>query len=325
MDLDTVIIVGGMSFTILLIVLVVFSTSDRQKIRQERLAALSMLRYPKVRTSDGGETVRKKERDTSGILATLNKYAPKRDVLERLLLRTGKNISIGQFIAIMTIVGIFISMLVALMLKLSLISSLLFGSAVGVLGPLMVVRGIAERRLILFLRDFPDAIDLMVRGLRSGLPVSESMLSVAREFDGPIGFEFKSVMENVQFGTDMEKALWNMTEKLPSADVKFFVITLSIQKDTGGNLADTLNNLSNILRSRKQMVLKVKALSSEAKASAMILGSLPFVLFAILSVLSPEYIFQLFEDPRGHVMLGVGGVLIFIGVMIMRKMIKFRM
>ncbi|WP_420550056.1 type II secretion system F family protein [Curvivirga sp.] len=325
MDLNTIIIVGGMSLTILLIVLMVFGTSDRQKIRQDRLESLVKLRYSKTRVSEKHDTVRKQDKDTSGIFATLNKYAPKREVLEKLLLKTGKNISIGQFTAIMAVVSCIITLFVALFFKLGILISLLFGSAVGIMGPLMVIRSIAERRLSLFLRDFPDAIDLMVRGLRSGLPVSESMLSVAREFDGPIGAEFKAVMESVQFGTDMEKALWNMVDRLPSADVKFFVITLSIQKDTGGNLADTLNNLSNILRSRKQMVLKVKALSSEAKASAMILGSLPFVLFAILSVLSPDYIFQLFEDPRGHVMLAVGGGLIFIGVMIMRKMIKFRM
>lgn len=164
----------------------------------------------------------------------------------------------------------------------------------------------------------------MVRGMRSGLPVSESLISVSNEFDGPIGAEFKAVMDAVQFGSELEKALWSMADRLPSPDVKFFVITLSIQKDTGGNLADTLMNLSGILRSRKQMLLKIKALSSEAKASAMILGGLPFVLFGVMMFTSPDYVLMLFEDQRGQKMLVVGGVLILTGVTIMRKMVNFR-
>lgn len=327
MDLNTLIIVSGAVMTILIIFVMLMGNSHDQKKRQERLKSLSQRRFginAKAHKKGDADTVRKKDQDSNRVLAFLNSIAPKRQEMEKLLQRTGKSISIGQFVGAMVGAAVCVFVVIFFIVKLKLFVSIMFAVGAGILLPLVVVKNIAERRLQLFLRDFPDAIDLMVRGLRSGLPVSESMTSVSNEFDGPIGDEFRTVMETVQFGAEMEKALWQMAERLPSADVKFFVITLSIQKDTGGNLAETLMNLSSILRSRKQMVLKVKALSSEAKASAMILGSLPFVLFAILTVISPDYIFMLFEDPRGHKMLGVGGGLILIGIVVMRKLVNFR-
>ncbi|MDX1736683.1 MAG: type II secretion system F family protein [Alphaproteobacteria bacterium] len=324
MDMNILIVAVGVSITMLTIIVMLLSGSAAGRVRKNRLETLEMLRKNNVRLPSQTASVRKQINEKSRFLELLKRYMPKRQVIERKLEQTGKSISLGQYAAI-TLICILISFSAILILfNFGLLVSILAAVGLGILLPFFVIKQIADRRLAAFLKEFPDAIDLMVRGLRSGLPVSEGIKSVGNEFGGPVGAEFRRVMDEVQFGTELENALWSMAERLPAPDVKFFVITLSIQKDTGGNLADTLANLSNILRSRKQMVLKIRALSSEAKASAMILGSLPFVLFAILSFLAPEYIFMLFQDPRGHVMLMIGGGLICIGIVIMRNMVRFK-
>src|SRR3546814_6834106 len=140
----------------------------------------------------------------------------------------------------------------------------------------MAVGYLVNKRQDKFLAIFPEAIDLIVRGLKSGLPVTESINAVGREMDDPIGTEFRRIGDDIRFGKTMTEALWAATDRLSVAEFKFFVISLSVQQETGGNLAETLGNLSGILRSRQQMKLKVRAMSSEGRASAMIIGSLPF-------------------------------------------------
>ena len=135
--------------------------------------------------------------------------------------------------------------------------------------------------------------------------------------------DISAVTDAVRFGRPLEDALWDVSKRLDVAEFKFFVISLAVQKDTGGNLAETLGNLSDILRKRRQMKLKIKAMSSEAKASAMILGGLPFVMFAIIYVMSPGYEAMLFTDPRGKLMLGAGLAIMSVGILVMRKMVRF--
>ena len=187
----------------------------------------------------------------------------------------------------------------------------------------MVVGFLVNRRLNRFTSLFPEAIDLIVRGLKSGLPVSESIRTVGAEVPDPIGVEFRTVSDGVGLGQSLEEALWEASKRLDTPEFKFFVVSLSIQRETGGNLAETLGNLADILRRRRQMRLKIKAMSSEARASAYILGSLPFVVFAAILIINPGYAMQLFEDPRGHVMLGAGFASLFTGALVMAKMIRF--
>ena len=148
-------------------------------------------------------------------------------------------------------------------------------------------------------------------------------MAVAREMDDPIGTEFRKVCDAVRLGKPLEKALWSMADRLESTEVKFFVISLSIQQETGGNLAETLDNLSDIIRRRRQMKLKVAAMSSEAKASAIIIGSLPFAMFTILYVINPDYVTLLLTDVRGMIMTGVGLSMVGMGVAVMTKMVRF--
>jgi tight adherence protein B len=162
-----------------------------------------------------------------------------------------------------------------------------------------------------------------VRGLRSGLPVTESIRTIGTEVPDPIGVEFRTVTDGVGLGQSLEEALWDAAKRLDTPEFKFFVVSLSIQRETGGNLAETLSNLADILRRRRQMRLKIKAMSSEARASAYILASLPFIVFGAITIFNPGYSMQLFEDPRGHVLVAAGLTSLVVGVLVMAKMIRF--
>ena len=162
-----------------------------------------------------------------------------------------------------------------------------------------------------------------MRGLRSGLPVTETLAVVAQEVPGPVGYEFKTVIDGIKVGKTMEDALQDTADKLGIAEFNFFTITLAIQRETGGNLAETLSNLADVLRKRAQMKLKIRAMSSESKASAYIVGSLPFLVFGAIMYINPEYMGGFFSDDR-LIVAGLGaGVWMAIGAFIMAKMVSF--
>ena len=197
------------------------------------------------------------------------------------------------------------------------------GVLVGAGLPHMIVGFFIKKRLNGFTSKFPDGIELLVRGLRSGLPVAETLGVVATEVPGPVGEEFKAAVERMRIGRSMEEALQVTADKLGTAEFQFFVITLAIQRETGGNLAETLSNLSDVLRKRAQMKLKIKAMSSESKASAYIVGSLPFIVFGLVYMVNPNYLAGFFTDQR-LIVAGLGGMLwMSIGVFIMAKMVNF--
>jgi tight adherence protein B len=183
-----------------------------------------------------------------------------------------------------------------------------------------VVGSKIKKRQKLFLKLFPDAIDLMVRGLRAGLPVAESFINVSKELPPPMGDTFGMIAQQTQLGMPMEKALAENATKLALTEFNFFVTTIILQRETGGNLGEILNNLSEMLRQRHMMRLKIGALSSEARASAYIIGALPFLVFGILMAISPDYLDPLFNDIRGnHALIGAGCSL-GMGAFIMKRM-----
>jgi tight adherence protein B len=187
----------------------------------------------------------------------------------------------------------------------------------------MVIGYLINKRTNNFITKFPDGIELLVRGLRSGLPVTETLGIVAQEVPGPVGYEFKTVIDRIKVGKTMEDALQDTADKLGIAEFNFFTITLAIQRETGGNLAETLSNLADVLRKRAQMKLKIKAMSSESKASAYIVGSLPFLVAMAISFLNPEYMAPFLTDDR-LIVTGLGaGVWMGMGVLLMAKMVSF--
>ncbi len=201
--------------------------------------------------------------------------------------------------------------------------ALCLGLFVALAVPHFVVNKFIKKRSAQFTARFPDAIELMVRGLRSGLPISETISVVGQEIPGPVGVEFKEVGDKMRIGKTMEVALQDTADRLKTPEFQFFVIALAIQRETGGNLAETLGNLADVLRKRAQMKLKIKAMSSEAKASAWIVGALPFIVFGLVYSMNPEYLAGFFTEQR-LMIAGLGGLIwMSIGVFIMAKMVNF--
>ena len=236
--------------------------------------------------------------------------------------RTGKNWSMQEYLYVS--LGLVLTIALLTYLKSgAMLLSLGLGIFVGAGLPHLVVNHFVKKRGKQFTSKFSDAIDLLVRGLRSGLPVTETLGIVASEVPGPVGEEFKLVSDRIKVGRTMEDALQETADRLNMPEFSFFVITLAIQRETGGNLAETLNNLSDVLRKRAQMKLKIRAMSSESKASAYIVGALPFIVFGMIWWINPDYIGKFFIDER-LIVTGLGGfVWMSIGGFIMAKMVSF--
>ena len=190
--------------------------------------------------------------------------------------------------------------------------------------PRWVLSYMAAGRQKKFTEEFPNAMDILVRGIKSGLPVHDGLKIIAKESQPPLGEEFQRVVENVGVGMSLEGALEKMSERMPAPELRFFTIVIAIQAKTGGNLAEALNNLSSVLRARKMMREKIKALSSEAIASASIIGVLPPGVGLMITITRPAYIHVMFTDPRGQLMFLGGAFWMFCGIMMMRKMINFK-
>jgi tight adherence protein B len=174
-----------------------------------------------------------------------------------------------------------------------------------------------------FVSQFADAIDVIVRGVKSGLPLIECLRVIARESPEPLRMEFERVTDAIQMGSPVDQALNRMYVRMPLPEVNFFNIVLAIQAKAGGNLSEALGNLSTVLRSRKMLREKIKALSSEAKASAMIIGSLPPAVMVMVYITTPSYIMELFIHPVGHMILLGAGTMMATGIYVMRRMINF--
>lgn len=236
--------------------------------------------------------------------------------------RTGKGWTLSQYAYASAGLALAITVLIYLKTGAALLA-LVIGIFVGAGLPHMVVNFFIKRRGGAFTAKFPDAIELLVRGLRSGLPVTETLGVVATEVPGPVGEEFKMVTERIRIGKTMEEALQDTADRLNTPEFSFFCITLAIQRETGGNLAETLSNLADVLRKRSQMKLKIRAMSSESKASAYIVGSLPFIVFTMVYWINPKYLGGFFTDDR-LIATGLGGLVwMGIGAFIMAKMVSF--
>jgi len=198
------------------------------------------------------------------------------------------------------------------------------GLLVGTFGiPRFVLRHLVNRRLKNFTALFANAIDLIVRGVKTGMTVAECLSIVGKEMPDPIGAEFRYITESIQMGITLEECLNRLIMRVPTNETRFFAIVLITQQVTGGNLAETLAKLSGILRDRKKMRDKIKALSSEAKSSAAIIGAMPFAVAGVLSFTAPDYVSLLITTNAGNWCIVVGAVSMTGGILVMRKMINF--
>lgn len=260
-------------------------------------------------------------RDTRMDLA-VGRILPNPADLAKRLAMTGKDWTVGQYGIATAVIALVVATLM-LLKGLPILLALFVGLFIGVGLPHLVVGKVIARRVGKFTQKFPDAIELLVRGLRSGLPISETIGVVGSELDGPVGEEFRTVSDKMKIGRTMDVALQETADRLGTPEFQFFVITIAIQRETGGNLAETLANLANVLRMRAQMKLKIKAMSSESKASAYIIGALPFIVFGLIWFINGTYMQRFFIDER-LIVIGLGGLCwMAIGSFIMSKMISF--
>jgi tight adherence protein B len=198
-----------------------------------------------------------------------------------------------------------------------------FGLAAALLVPNVVVNYKRKQRLARFTADMPDALDVIVRGVKSGLPLSDCLKSIASDAVEPIRSEFKAIIDDHTMGMPLAVAVARLPDRIPVPEATFFAIVIAIQSRSGGSLSEALGNLSRVVRERKKMKNKIQAMSSEAKASAGIIGALPFFVTGILALTSPEYIALLFTELAGNVILVISGIWMLIGILVMRKMISF--
>ncbi|MGI9500327.1 MAG: type II secretion system F family protein [Geminicoccaceae bacterium] len=271
------------------------------------------------------ESVRRNMSDSkiASIDRLIKGVLPNIGLLRQRLERSGWPLKIGDYLLICTGLWMVAAFSIWLTLGYSIVIDLLAGFTIGFGLPHVIIGRQITKRTKKLSALLPEALDLIVRGVRSGLPVSETMKTIAEEIGDPVGFEFQRISDQMQIGVSMDEAMWATAKRLQIPEFNFLVISMSIQQETGGNLAEILENLSNMVRRREQMRLKVKAMSSEARASAMIIGSLPFIMCALISFVNPKYMSTLFVDPRGWIMIAIGLTSLMIGIFIMSKMVRF--
>ena len=233
------------------------------------------------------------------------------------------SISLRTFIIISVVLGV-VGALMAFVLGLNPLVSLGIGVVMGLGLPRWVVSMKGKKRMKKFSLAFPDSVDILVRGIKTGLPVHDCFKIIARESPQPLGAEFQQLVEGLGVGLTLSQALDKMFERMPVPELKFFAIVIAIQQKSGGNLAEALGNLTTVLRARRMMGEKIKAMSSEAVASAGIIGSLPPAVMMLVMVASPAYMMLLFTDMRGQVMLLGAALWMSCGVLMMKRMISFK-
>jgi tight adherence protein B len=299
-----------------------YFSSDRQKDR--RLENVTGSRGRRVPGAGDVQSSRKKSvADTLKEIDDRQK-AKKNVTMALRLQRAGLKRTPRDFYIASALLGCLLASIALLILDLPP-AAVVVAAFVGSFGlPRWILNKVTSRRQQKFLAQLANAIDVVVRGIKSGLPLNECLQVIARESPEPLAGEFREVVEQQRLGVSLADGLERMCDRLPLAEVRFLTIVIAIQQQAGGNLSEALGNLTGVLRERQMLALKVKALSAEAKASAMVLASLPPGVMTMVYITSPDYIKPLFTTTVGHFMVAVGAVWMMTGVLIMRKMINFK-
>jgi tight adherence protein B len=248
--------------------------------------------------------------------------AKKRVPLPALLFQAGMTLTPAKFIRNSVIFGALL-LVVLFIIQVPLHFAAIFAIAGGYLLPRMWVNRKRKKYQSLFLEELPNAVESIVRGVKTGLPLNDTIRAVAKDAKEPVRSEFARILDQQAFGMSMAEAVTVLLERVPLPEVNFFVVVITVQQQAGGNLSEALGNLARVLRDRKKMKLKIKAMSSEAKASAYIIGSLPFVVGSLVSLTSPLYLQPFWTTQLGMVWAGVGAFMLCLGIFVMTKMVQF--
>ena len=317
-------LIGLTALALSTILLALFGGSGTEKQTRRRIEQVRTHNAPKL-TPQQMISIRRASSDSGiAVIDSLIKHlVPRPELLRLRLASAGLRMSLGKYLMICLVTGLVVVAGLRFAAVVPLLVAALFGLGGAIMLPHAVIGFLVSRRRNKFIANFPDAIDLMVRGLRSGLPIMESIRTAGEEIADPVGIELRRITDAVRLGSKLEEALWDCSRRLDIQEFNFFTVALAIQSETGGNLAETLANLSEVLRRRRQLKLKIKALSSEAKASAYIIGSLPFIMALLIFLVNPTYIADLWIDPRGNFLLFLGFCSFAVGIGVMYKMVRF--
>jgi tight adherence protein B len=320
---EIALIIGVMSGLTIILIGAAFAGGGSRRFNR-RLLQVTTRETSTARSGAGPErrSLARQDSATPGI-DRFFRMLPRREMLVERLMKTGRTISVGQYMMVTIGVIAGLTMVLLIFTSFGLLPNLLIGIALGIFIPHYLIGRMGRKRVFRFVNLFPEAIDLMVRALRAGLPISEAIVNAGQEISDPVGPEFQGIEAGMKLGRDLDSLLWDIAKRIDVPEFRFFIIALNVQRETGGNLAETLNNLSNVLRGRRAMRAKARAMASEARASTMILGSLPVLVTVILMFSSPTYIMPLFSDVRGLVLVGVAVGMLLTGVAIMVKMARF--
>ncbi|RUU31912.1 type II secretion system F family protein [Mesorhizobium sp. M6A.T.Ca.TU.002.02.2.1] len=251
-----------------------------------------------------------------------NQSIVKKPPLKAQIRQAGMKVSLERFYLYSAVCGVLLTLLAYFIgAPLLVLPGALLVGALGL--PRWFVSFCRARRVKAFLNEFPNALDIIVRAVKSGLPLNDAVRLIANESPEPVKTEFRRIVDSQQMGLSIPDASLRMAETMPCTEASFFGIVIQIQSQAGGNLSEALGNLSRVLRDRKKMKAKVQALSMEAKASAVIIGALPFVVAFLVYLTSPNYIMPLFTTSAGNLILGCSAVWMSIGILVMRKMMNF--
>ncbi len=290
---------------------------DRRKIRK-RLKTFSY----KESKSELPDILQKKVLSDVPLLNKILLRVPGRQYLDRLLQLANAQYPLGVFILLtifLAITSFLVSYLITRNKVLAVIITLLLAGT-----PFFYLCLQKKKRIEKFQRQLPDGLGLIARSLKAGHAFPSSMKMAADEFDDPLGPEFGETLNEINFGVNVPDALKNLTERINCPDLKFFVISVILQRETGGNLAEIIENLAYIIRERFKLYGKIRTLAAEGKISAIILGSLPFFIMVALHLTSPAYIRVLFSDPAGKIIIGIAAFMMVIGILVMKKIVNIK-
>lgn len=316
--------IGGVAYAFM------FNSIEEQRNVDRRMDAIGTNVAKKTKVSKdlkGGEQAKRRKDLETSLKRLDEKQADQQKFMKKPPLRTqieqaGLSFSMKTFWMASAVSG-FITMFLGIILGVPLLAApgtLMIG-ALGL--PRWYIAFCRKRRIKSFLLRFPDAIDVIVRAIKSGLPLNDGIRLIAGEADEPVKTEFQRMVDAQSVGISTPEAAMKLQHTMPCSEAAFFGIVIQIQSQAGGNLSEALGNLSRVLRDRKKMRDKVNALSMEAKASAWIIGALPFIVAGLVHLSSPDYLTPLFVTSTGHMILGVSAVWMLIGIFVMRQMINF--
>jgi len=248
---------------------------------------------------------------------------PRAHRLDRFILQAGLDWTVSSFLLVSGVLGVFVFFMLMLVVRESLLFALVAGGCAAML-PAIYLQHQRSRRLTRMEKQLPEALDLVTRALRAGHSFASGVQMIGDEMAEPIAGEFRMVADEVNFGVSLQQALTNLSERVPLTDLRYFVVSVLIQRDSGGNLTEVLGNLSRLIRERLKLLARVRVLSSEGRLSAWILSLMPFALAALVNTFNPEFMSPLWTDPIGQTVLKYMLVVMLVGIVLLRKIVKIR-